>query len=81
MSDSFDQGIDELAAALHSLGWSCGDFAFRHGKEVVWQFYGARGEQSIVVRGRGQTEVWAAALRQARAQTNAVVINDNDRHV
>ena len=81
MSDSFDQGIDELAAALHSLGWSCGDFAFRHGKEVVWQFYGVHREQHIVVRGPGQTEVWAAALQQARARTDAVVINDNDRHV
>ena len=81
MSDSFDQGIDELAAALHSLGWSCGDLAFRPEDCVVWQFYGTRGEQRIVVRGHGQAEVWAAALRQARAQTNAVVINDNDRHV
>jgi hypothetical protein len=69
--------IDDDDAALRELGWSCGDLAFRCGESVVWQFYGVRGEQRIVVRGHGQTEVWAAALRQARAHNDAVVGNNN----
>jgi hypothetical protein len=64
--------IDDYTAALHELGWSCGDLAFRCGDSVVWQFYGARGEQRIVARGRDQTEVWAAALRDARAKPTAL---------
>ena len=44
--------MDELAAALHSLGWSCGDVAFRIGDRVVWQFYGARGEQRVIVHAK-----------------------------
>ncbi|MGE4102098.1 MAG: hypothetical protein AB7E74_09030 [Pirellulales bacterium] len=65
MSESCERDIDELAAALHSLGWTCGDLAFRHGDSVVWQFYGVRGEQRVVVRGHNQREVWAVAHDQA----------------
>jgi len=65
MTEKCEQGIDELAGSLFDLGWSCGDLSFCRGDQVVWQFYGVRGEQRIVVRGRNQREIWAAAHRQA----------------
>jgi len=58
--------IDEFATTLRRLGWSCGDLSFCRGDQVVWQFYGVRGEQRVVVGGHRQSEVWtAAAHRQA----------------
>jgi len=65
MAENCEQGIDELAGSLFELGWSCGDLSFCRGDQAVWQFYGVRGEQRIVVRGDRQSDVWAAAHRQA----------------
>ncbi|MGE0535133.1 MAG: hypothetical protein AB7O68_09170 [Pirellulales bacterium] len=73
MPESCERSVDECAAALHSLGWSCGELAYSQGDQVVWQLYGVRGVQRIVVRGHGQTEVWAAALRQARASATGLL--------
>ncbi len=64
-SDEPSATVDTCAAALHCLGWSCGDLAFDEGNGLVWQVFAHNGEQKILVRAASQADAWSAAADQA----------------
>jgi hypothetical protein len=57
--------VDASCAALHQLGWSCGDLAFDVRERPVWQVFAHKGEQKIVTRAASQADAWWAAVDQA----------------
>jgi hypothetical protein len=64
------KSIDGSCAALHQLGWSCGDLAFDEGGGPFWQVFAHKGEQKILTRSPSQSDAWSAAADQAKKLAN-----------